>query len=45
MIVFMCLILGATGFTSTYGLHGLLVFLLLAALSALLLRARKLHRI
>lgn len=45
MIVFMSVILGATGFASIFGLMGLLGFLLAAAISALVLRARQLRRI
>jgi hypothetical protein len=45
MIGFMLIILGATGFASVYGWGGLLTFLLLATIAALLTRARQLRRI
>lgn len=45
MIGFMLIILGATGFASIYGWGGLSTFLLLAAIIALLVRARQLRRI
>ena len=45
MIGFMLIVLGATGSASSYGVSGLLQFLLLAAITGLLLRVRSLNRI
>ncbi len=45
MIGFMLVVLGATGFASVYGWSGLLQFLLLATIIALLLRARSLRHL
>lgn len=44
MIGFMLTLLGATGFAALYGWAGLLGFLLIAVIIAMLLRARELRR-
>ncbi len=45
MIGFSLVIVGATSFASLYGWRGLFIFLLSAAIIALLLRARELRRL
>lgn len=45
MIGFMLIVLGAIGFASIFGWSGLLQFLLVVAITGILLRARSLRRI